>query len=65
MTRQWQQFSSVGLNFGVTVAVCAYIGYRLDMHWDSSPWWTLGLTLFGIFAAMYHLIVSIRDINKK
>jgi len=65
VTQEWQRYSSIGVNFGLTVGVSAYLGFRLDRHWETDPWCTLGLTLFGVFAGMYHLIASIKDINKK
>ena len=40
---------------GLSVAICAYVGYRVDLAYDSKPWGvTIGL-LLGVLAGFREL----------
>jgi F0F1-type ATP synthase assembly protein I len=41
-------YSYVGIFFGVAVAICLYAGYRLDRHFNTTPWCTVGGVVLGV-----------------
>ena len=62
--KKWQRLSSVGMNFVIMVILCSWIGSKLDSHFDTSPYITLSAIFFGIFAASYHLIITVKNLDK-
>lgn len=48
-----------GLQFAVTIALCAYGGWWVDARWGTTPWFLIGGCLFGSVAAFYHLYRSL------
>ena len=60
----WVKFSQVGLQMAVTIALCAYGGNFLDSKYPAiAPWGLLGGSLFGVFAALYHVIKQVKAMN--
>lgn len=40
-----------------TIGLSAWAGTWLDRHFQTkNPWWTIGLMLFGVLAALYQVI---------
>ncbi|MCK5521201.1 MAG: AtpZ/AtpI family protein [Candidatus Marinimicrobia bacterium] len=62
--KNWQRLSSVGINFVIMVLLCAWIGSKLDGKFETTPYITLAATFFGIFAASYHLIITVKNLDK-
>lgn len=59
---KFAQFSSMGIQMGVIIAGCTWLGVYLDEKYESkTPWWTLGLALFGVTAG---LVLVIREVIK-
>ena len=57
----WVKFSQVGLQMAVTIAICAYLGHLLEAKYPTvAPWGIVGGSLFGVFAALYHVIKQVR-----
>jgi F0F1-type ATP synthase assembly protein I len=47
------RFSTVGIQMGVIIGGFAFLGDFLDKKYNNStPWWTLGLVLFGVAAGL-------------
>ena len=47
------RFSSVGIQMGVIIALFAWLGTYLDEKYhNTTKWWTLGLSLFGVAAGL-------------
>lgn len=46
-----------GIEFCGVLAVCCYLGYKLDQRLDSSPWFLLVGFLVG-FAGMLYLVIK-------
>ena len=60
----WAKFSQVGLQMAVTIALCAYGGTLLDGKYPTiAPWGVAGGSLFGVFAALYHVIKQAKAMN--
>lgn len=65
------RFSTVGIQMGIIIAGFAWLGNFLDEKYNNeTPWWTLGLTLFGVAAGLTLVIreaikMSERNDDKK
>ena len=58
---KWVKISQVGLQMAVTIAICAYLGCLLETKYPTiAPWGIVGGSLFGVFAALYHVIKQVR-----
>lgn len=59
------RFSGVGVQMGAIIGVFTWLGLFLDKKYETeTPWWTLGLLLFGVISAMYLVIKEISKLNK-
>lgn len=58
-TNVYLKYSGMAFQMLATILVCAYGGIKLDEYQNNqTPGWTIGLSLFGIAAAMYFVIKS-------
>jgi F0F1-type ATP synthase assembly protein I len=56
------RFSSLGIQMGAIIALFTWLGTYLDkIYINQTPWWTIGLSLFGVIAS---LAIVIRDVIK-
>jgi|694.fasta_scaffold48109_3 F0F1-type ATP synthase assembly protein I len=63
---KFARFSSVGIQMGVLIALFSWLGTYLDKKFLSkTPWWTIGLSLFGVFASLYLVIKEVINLNKE
>lgn len=54
------RFSSAGIQMGLIIGLFTWLGTYLDDKYNNeTPYWTLGLSLFGVFAG---LIIVIREV---
>ncbi|NVK29069.1 MAG: AtpZ/AtpI family protein [Flavobacteriia bacterium] len=60
----YMRFSSMGIQMGVTIAICVYGGVKLDELWDLKPILTISLSLFGVFAGLYLVYKEVSKLNK-
>lgn len=59
---QLARFSSVGIQMGVIIGLFTWLGTYLDGKYHTkTPWWTIGLSLFGVAAS---LVLIIREVIK-
>lgn len=58
-------FSSLGLEMGLSVAIGVAMGYFLDRFFKTYPYLTIIFTFFGIAAALKTVIMLIRKIKKE
>ncbi|WP_431368798.1 AtpZ/AtpI family protein [Kordia sp.] len=56
------RLSGAGLQMGLTIYACNYLGNWLDIKYNQTFWET-SLTLFGVFAAMYLVIMQVLKIT--
>ncbi|MBC9812333.1 AtpZ/AtpI family protein [Crocinitomicaceae bacterium CZZ-1] len=60
------RFSTVGIQMGVIIAGFAWLGNFLDEKYKlKTPWWTLGLTLFGVAAGLTLVIREAIKMSKR
>jgi len=56
------RFSSLGIQMGAIIALFTWLGTYLDVRYNSkTPWWTIGLSLFGVLTS---LVIVIREVIK-
>jgi ATP synthase protein I len=56
------RFSSLGIQMGAIIALFTWLGTYLDARYNSKiPWWTIGLSLFGVLTS---LVIVIREVIK-
>ena len=49
------------VQMGVIIGVFAYLGHYLDLKFDTSKkYWTMILSLAGVFGAIYQIIRNLR-----
>lgn len=61
--RESGPYVTLGLQMGLTVAVCTLGGFFADRHFGTLPWLTLAGGLLGIVALVVQLVRAVRDIN--
>ena len=60
------RFSSVGIQMGITIAFFTWLGtYLDDKYKPKTPWWTIGLSLFGVVAGLALVIKEVIYMNKR
>ena len=59
------RYSTLGIQFGVTLWVFGWLGVKLDAWLGSAPWGMLALGALGFTAGMYALIRGARRHEKK
>lgn len=51
---------------GIIIGGFAWLGtYLDDRYQNKTPWWTLGLSLFGVVAALYLMIKEVVKLSKE
>lgn len=57
---KFARFTSVGIQMGVIIALFTWLGNYLDVTYKTkTPWWTLGLSLFGVVAGLTLVIKEV------
>ena len=63
---KYARFSALGIQMGVIIGFFSWLGVYLDDKFESkTDWWTIGLSLFGVTAALYLIIREVIKISKK
>ncbi|QJX47077.1 AtpZ/AtpI family protein [Hymenobacter taeanensis] len=58
--RSFARYSGIGIQMLATIGLSTWAGYWLDGHFQTkTPWFTVGLMLLGLFAALYNVIRSV------
>ena len=53
------KFSGIAVQMSAIIGLSTWAGVWLDGHFQTkTPWYTIGLTLTGIFGALYQVIRS-------
>lgn len=59
---KFARFSGLGMQMGIIIAFFTWLGTYLDGKYHTqTPWWTLGLSLMGVFLS---LVIVIREVMK-
>ena len=55
------KYSNMVVQMGVIIGIFAYVGHYLDLKFDTTKkYWTMFLSLAGVFGAIYQMIRSLR-----
>ncbi len=58
------RLSGIGIQMGIIIGLGAYGGKKLDEYYQfEKKWFTIGLTLFAVAAALYLTIKQINNLN--
>ncbi|MFN3194645.1 MAG: AtpZ/AtpI family protein [Chlorobiota bacterium] len=63
--KELSPYLTLGIDFALTVLLFSLLGYWLDKTYESSPQWTLILSLFGIVVAFYKFFKVVLKKKKK
>lgn len=62
---RYARFSALGIQMGVIIGFFSWLGVYLDDKYQSkTDWWTIGLSLFGVSAALYLIIREVIKLSK-
>jgi ATP synthase protein I len=63
---KYAKFSSLGVQMAAIIAFFTWLGTFLDERMKTNtPWWTIGLSLFGVTAALYLVIKEVIAFSKE
>lgn len=63
---KFARFSAVGIQMGVIIALFTWLGTYLDEKYHTStPWWTIGLSIFGVTASLVLVIREVMNMEKE
>jgi ATP synthase protein I len=63
---KYARYSSLVIQMGVLIAFFTWLGTFLDKKFHSKiAWWTIGLSLFGVFAGLYLVIKDVINSSNK
>jgi len=61
----YARFSSLALQMGITIGGFTWLGFFLDRKYNpGGQAWTLCLSLFGVFVALYLIIREVTKMSK-
>lgn len=59
------KYSSAGIQMVMIIGLFVFLGTRLDRRFEpEKPWFTLGLSLFGVIVALVFMVKSFDSIGK-
>jgi len=57
---KYARYSSLVIQMGSVIALFTWLGTYLDNKFQAkTPWWTIGLSLLGVFAGLYLVIKDV------
>ncbi len=63
---KYARYSSLVVQMGVVIAFFTWLGTYLDGKFQTkTAWWTIGLSLFGVFAGLYLIIRDVINTSKE
>lgn len=64
LLKEGAEYLTLGTEIFVPILIGAIAGYYIDQKQDTSPTWTVILTLLGFVIGMYSLFKIVMKINK-
>lgn len=58
-------YLGLGFQLAATITIFFFLGYWLDIQFDTEPLFIIVLTLFGGFSGIYYFIKTVLTLNKK
>jgi len=57
-------YLNLGMQLAVTIVLMVFLGKWLDNKYDTSPWFIISCSLFGVIAGMYNFLKVALSSNK-
>jgi len=62
---KWLAFINIPFQMGIIIFAFSYLGMWLDKKYSNgSSVWTIILSLFSVFLALYNVIRQVKNLNK-
>jgi F0F1-type ATP synthase assembly protein I len=61
---QFLKYSNLALQMGATIGLGAFLGMKLDEHFEKESLFTIILSLIAVFGVLYQIITQVTRINK-
>lgn len=61
---QFLKYSNLALQMGATIGLGAFLGMKLDEHFEKESLFTIVLSLIAVFGVLYQIITQVTRINK-
>lgn len=61
---QWGTMASMGSEFVLSILLPGALGFWIDRKWGTTPWWMLGLGVFGFGAGLYRTLRAVKQLMK-
>jgi len=61
---KFSKYAAAGLEFPATVLGGMFVGYLVDTYFDTSPWFTAGLTFLALAGAFARLFQWLRYFSR-
>jgi hypothetical protein len=63
---KWIALINIPLQMGVVIFLFAYLGQWLDEKYPNADnYYTKGVTMFGVFLALYNVYRQVNDLNRE
>lgn len=62
---KYARYSAIGIQLAATIFLLTYGGYKLDKWINTSPVFSLILSIVAVFGGMYWLIKQLSAVDKK
>ncbi|MGG7034873.1 MAG: AtpZ/AtpI family protein [Flavobacterium sp.] len=64
-TRKWLALINIPIQMGAIIFLFSYLGRWLDEKYsDGGSVWTIILSLFSVFLALYNVLRQVKNLNK-
>jgi len=63
-TNKWLVMMNIPFQMGIIIFCFTYLGIYLDEKYTSSSIFTIILSLFAVFIALYNVIRQVKNLNK-
>lgn len=62
---RYVQYSGLGITLAVVILVFLWFGMKIDEWLNTSPWFTLAMTMIGFFGGFYNFFLTIQKLSKE
>ncbi|MEW6074373.1 MAG: AtpZ/AtpI family protein [Planctomycetota bacterium] len=59
----WYRYSSLGMQFALTIGVFAFAGYWLDQKLGTGPWLLIALVFLGFFGGLLSMVAKVSKLG--
>jgi len=64
-TKAYLKYAGMGVQMAAIIGLTCWLGVYLDKRFRmQTPWWTVGLSIFGVAGALYMVLKEVIKMNK-